>query len=268
MSDEYKSYSRHSDRIMEDARRVRDDNRGGGRHRREGSIGKGSKKLKWKHLKKKGIRMAMAVGAIWLAASVLGVILDGIGFEGVMAAGLATALGVYVFGKYPKMKVPQRPDLLKGDERQMVARTELWLEHQRDSLPRAAQPILQELGGRLDALGQQLAKVPAEHETARDIRKLVGETLPEMVDSYKKIPDHIRTEKRGNSSPAEQITQGLQKISNEIDSITRQLAQGSIDDLAITHRYLDYKYGEAIDGDQDSGVPLPDFDLDKSKAPG
>ena len=32
--------------------------------------------------------------------------------------------------------------------------------------------------------------------------------------------------------------------SGEIDSITRQLAEGSLDDLAIKHRYLDYKFGE------------------------
>lgn len=265
MSDEYKSYARRSDRIMDDARRVRDDNRNGGRHRRQESIGRGSKQLKWKHLKKKGLRMALAVGAIWVAASVLGVILDGLGFEGVMLTGLATALGLYVFGKYPKMKVPKRPDILKGDERQLVARTELWLEHQRDSLPRAAQAILQELGVRLDALSQQLAKVPAEHETARDIRKLVGETLPEMVDSYQKIPEHLKSEERSGATPDQQITQGLQKISNEIDSITRQLAQGSLDNLAITHRYLDYKYGEGPEGEQaDFGVPLPDFDKQKT----
>ena len=265
MSDEYKSYSRHSDRIMDEARRVRDDNRRGGRHRSERSIGKRGKQLKWKHLKKKGIRMAVAVGAIWVAASVLGVVLDGIGFEGIMATGLATALGLYVFGKYPKMKVPKRAELLKGDERQMVARTELWLEHQRGALPKAAQPVLEQLGSRLDALGQQLDKVPAEHETARDIRKLVGDTLPGMVESYLNIPGNMRREKQGGTSPDEQITQSLEKISTEIDSITRQLAQGSLDDLAIQHRYLDYKYGEGIEGEQgDFGVPLPDFEKQKT----
>ena len=36
----------------------------------------------------------------------------------------------------------------------------------------------------------------------------------------------------------------MSKISKEIDSVTRQLAEGSLDDLAIRHRYLDYKYGE------------------------
>ena len=42
-----------------------------------------------------------------------------------------------------------------------------------------------------------------------------------------------------------QLTDSLGKISGEIDSITRQLAEGSLDDLAIKHRYLDYKFGEA-----------------------
>ena len=35
-----------SGRVLEEARRVRDDNRAGGRHRRAGSIGAGSAKLK------------------------------------------------------------------------------------------------------------------------------------------------------------------------------------------------------------------------------
>ena len=46
------------------------------------------------------------------------------------------------------------------------------------------------------------------------------------------------------------MTQGLEKISLEIDSVTRQLADGALDDLAIKHRYLDYRYGgtEQLEG--------------------
>jgi len=43
------------------------------------------------------------------------------------------------------------------------------------------------------------------------------------------------------------LTDSLAKISGEIDSITRQLAEGSLDDLAIKHRYLDYKFGEGAE---------------------
>ena len=40
---------------------------------------------------------------------------------------------------------------------------------------------------------------------------------------------------------------GLGKISGEIDNITRQLAEGSLDDLAIRNRYLDYKFGSGAE---------------------
>ncbi|ABC64324.1 hypothetical protein [Erythrobacter litoralis] len=265
MSDEYKSYSRRSDRILEDARRVRDDNRKGGRHRRQHSIGTHSARAKRKNLVTRAKYFAMAVIGILAAASVAGLVVNGIGFTGVIMAALGVLVSAYIFGSYPKVKTPQRADLKVSDPERLVTRTEMWLEEQQRFLPRSANRVIEQLGDRLDNLSYQLQRVPAEHETARDIRKLVGETLPDMVDSYKNIPRHLQREKRGETSPEEQITEGLQKISNEIDHITRKLAQGSIDDLAIKHRYLDYKYGEGVEGEQaDYGVPLPDFDKEKT----
>ena len=120
------------------------------------------------------------------------------------------------------------------------------------------------IGAQLDALGYQLVGVDQNHPKARDVRSMVGEQLPQMIESYRKIPAHLRSEKRAGSTPDEQLVDSLAKISAEIDSITRQLAEGSLDDLAIKHRYLDYKYGENSDGTAgDYGVPLPDFDKTK-----
>ena len=100
------------------------------------------------------------------------------------------------------------------------------------------------MGVQLDALGLQLEGLDQNHPKAREVRSLVGEQLPEMIDSYRRIPAHLRKEQRAGSTPDEQLTDSLGKISGEIDSITRQLAEGSLDDLAIKHRYLDYKFGE------------------------
>ena len=77
------------------------------------------------------------------------------------------------------------------------------------------------------------------------MRKLVGEHLPDLIHGYRKIPEHLRYEERAGSSPNKQFIDGLSTISDEIDSVTRQLAMGAIDNLAIKTRYLDYKYGEA-----------------------
>lgn len=239
--------TRESERLLDQARRLRDDNRAGGRHRRAmpRSIGRGSAEIKAKHTANKVAQIVAAVVGVLIAASVVGAIIDGIGFWGLMLTGLAIA-GVVGVVSRRKVKVPQRNELNTGEVRQMVARTELWLEAQRPALPAPAAQIVDGIGVQLDALGMQLEGLDQSHPSAVEVRRLVGETLPGMVDSYRKIPAHLRTEKgAGGQAPDEQLTDSLGKISNEIDSITRQLAQGSLDDLAIKHRYLDYKYGDA-----------------------
>ncbi len=236
--------TRDSDRILSEGKALVRDNRDGGRHRRAQSIGQGSAKVKRSHLMKKIRNIVIAVFAIWLAAGVAGAILSGIGFWGVMAVIVATVVAVAVFSNYPKIKTPRRADINKGNVQQMVGRTELWLEAQRPALPPPAARIVDDMGIQLDALGLQLDGLDQNHPKAREVRSLVGEQLPEMIDSYRRIPAHLRKEQRAGSTPEEQLTDSLGKISGEIDSITRQLAEGSLDDLAIKHRYLDYKFGE------------------------
>lgn len=239
--------TRQSDRLIREARQLRDDNRAGGRHRLAGarSIGRGSAELRRKNLKTRIKLIVGALAAIIVASSIIGVVIDGIGFTGIMVAFLAVVAATFLFSNYPKVKVPRRADLNTGDVRQMVARTELWLEAQRPALPAPAVQIVDGIGVQLDALGLQLEGLDQNHPHAVEVRKLVGETLPGMVDSYQRIPGHLRREKSaGGLAPDEQLTESLGKISTEIDSITRQLAQGSLDDLAIKHRYLDYKYGD------------------------
>lgn len=238
--------TKESDRILQEARIVRDDNRDGGRHRRGGSIGLGSAGLKSKHFTKKLVQLAIGFVGILIAAGLAGAILNGIGFWGVMITFMVMVL---LFGGVmsQKIKVPTRTDINKGNVQQMVSRTELWLEHQRPALPPPAAKIVGDMGVQLDALGLQLQGLDQNHPKAREVRSLVGEQLPEMIDSYQRIPAHMRTEKRAGATPDEQLTGSLSKISGEIDSITRQLAEGSLDDLAIKHRYLDYKFGEGAE---------------------
>jgi hypothetical protein len=236
-----------SQRLIEEGRRLRDDNRAGGRHRRAPSIGEGSARAKRDHLKGKIRNVAIALFALWVGMGVLGLIIDGLGFAGIMALVVASVVAVAVLGNYPKLKTPRLPDINKGNVQQMVSRTELWLEAQRPALPPPAVTLVDQIGVQLDGLGFQLDGLDQDHPKAREVRSLVGEQLPQMVESYRKIPPHLRTEKRAGSTPDEQLTDSLAKISGEIDSITRQLAEGSLDDLAIKHRYLDYKFGEGAE---------------------
>ena len=108
--------ARDSDRHIEEARRVRDDNRAGGRHRREQSsaIGNESRKLRRRHRRRKLRNIVIALFAIWVATGIIGSIIEGIGLMGVVALVLASVVVIAVMGKFPRMKVPQRAELNNG----------------------------------------------------------------------------------------------------------------------------------------------------------
>ena len=236
--------TRHSDVILRQASQSLATQRAGGFHRRVSRkpIGRGSAELKAKHLAAKLVQLTVGIVGVLVVAGVAGAILQGIGFWGVMLTALAI-LAVFGVVMRRKIKVPRIDDLNTGDVRHMVSRTELWLEHQRPALPPPAITLVDQIGVQLDALGLQLEHVEPLHPAAVETRKLVGETLPGMIEAYRKIPAHLRGEQRAGGTPDDQLVESLGKISNEIDSVTRQLADGALDDLAIKTRYLDYRYG-------------------------
>ncbi|MBW8785241.1 MAG: hypothetical protein JF593_11510 [Novosphingobium sp.] len=237
-----------SDAILQEARSSLVRQRGGGR--RVPSIGQRSAELKRQHAKAKVGRIAAAVVAIVVAAVVAGVVVDGIGLGGLMLAVLAAVVAAAVLARYPRLEAPERAQLNRGNVRTMVANTELWLERQRPALPAPAVRLVDHIGLQLDSLERQLAGLDEGLPAVQDTRRLVGEHLPELVSAYTSIPPQLRAEPRAGRSPDEQLTESLSRISGEIDSVTRQLAEGAIDRLAIRTRYLDYKYGEA-------GEPAP-----------
>ncbi|WP_298471654.1 hypothetical protein [uncultured Erythrobacter sp.] len=232
-----------SDQILSAAGQSLQVQRSGGRHRPGESIGQGSAGIKTKNLLKKVRNVVLAVFAIWLGAGIAGAMFSGIGFWGVMGVVVATAIAIAVFSSFPKVKVPKRAELTQGKPQQMVARTELWLEAQRPALPPPAAKIVDDLGVQLDALGLQLETVDANHPSVREVRELVGEYIPETIENYRKIPEHLRKEAHAGKNADERLTDSLGKLSGEIDRVTRRMAEGALDDLAIKDRYLEYRYG-------------------------
>ncbi|MCK0129351.1 hypothetical protein [Erythrobacter sp. F6033] len=235
--------TKQSEQIMSAAGQSLAVQRSGGTHRPGDSIGQGSAAAKRKNWIKRAKYFAGAILTIFVTASIAGLVLEGIGFTGVMMVALAVMAAAYVFSNYPKVKVPKRDELMKGDPKQMVARTELWLESQRPALPAPAAKIVEDLGVQLDSLGLQLETVDANHPAAREVRELVGEYIPETIENYRKVPQHLRGEAHAGKTADQRLTDSLGKISTEVDRVTRRLAEGALDDLAIKDRYLEYRYG-------------------------
>jgi hypothetical protein len=242
------SPAHESDRTLAAARTSLSVQRAGGRRlvAERHSIGRTSRQLKNQHFLGRIWRMLLGVIGVVVAAMIAGIAIGGIGFAGLFFTALATIMVAALLLRYPVLKVPSRQQLAQGSLKSIVGNTELWLETQRRALPAPAVQLVDQIGVQLDALGIQLGRIGEEQPAAVEIRKLVGEHLPELVASYTAIPVHLRSEPRGGRTPDEQLAESLGKISGEIDSVTRQLASGSIDDLAIKARYLDYKYGGAL----------------------
>ncbi|MFM2302504.1 MAG: hypothetical protein RLZZ84_2240 [Pseudomonadota bacterium] len=236
--------TRNSDLILRQAGQSLAHQRAGGR--RTGSIGRRAAALKREHALRKLLRVGLASGAILFAATVAGLVIDGIGWTGIIVTLLALIAATAVFASFPRLGVPSRESLAGGTVKSLVGRTQLWLESQRAALPAPAVQLVDQIGLQLDALGVQLDGLDEALPATREVRQLVGTHLPELVATYASIPRHLRGEPQAGRSPDQQLAESLGKISAEIDSVTRQLAAGAIDDLAIKTRYLDYKYGEAL----------------------
>lgn len=231
----------NSDQIMAEARNSLNN------VRYNRSIGIKSRALKRQHWWGKAGRIVIAAGVVIVGAGIAGAIIDGIGVLGVMATGLAIAATTAFFSQYPKMPIPKAEDLSKEKLDVLAGKTEIWLEHQRPALPSPAITLVDGIGVQLDQLAPQLQQLDEREPAAMEVRKLVGEHLPELINGYKKIPPHLRREERNGSTPDQQLINGLGVIRNEIDTVTRQLANGELDKLAVRGRFLELKYVGAED---------------------
>ena len=214
------------------------------------SIGERSKGLKKGHFYKKLGRAALWTVGVLVGASIVGGILSGIGFWGVMISAGLIGGGIWASMKFPKMKIPTPETLVQSDLKTLAGKTEIWLENQRPMLPPPAAKIVQDIGTQLDMLSPQLQKLNDKEPAAYEVRKLVGEHLPELISGYRSIPASMRTKgENGGKSPDEQLLSGLQLIEKEISGVTQQIAKGDLDNLEIRGRYLEMKYDKNVESE-------------------
>ena len=142
----------------------------------------------------------------------------------------------------PTQRAPSFERLQQVDLKALPAQTGRWLDAQRPALPAPAINLVDQIGIKLDALTPQLASLDENEPAAAEIRKLVGEQLPEFIKGYERVPSALRGVERNGKSPDQQLVEGLSVIGREIDEMAAQLAQGDLDALSTRGRYLEIKY--------------------------
>ena len=208
-------------------------------------IGTKSQALRRAHFWSKLSKAVIAVGVVLIGAGIVGGIIGGIGFWGVMITALLVAAAAFVLMRYPEMPMPTTESLKLTDLGTLAGKTEIWLEAQRPALPPPAVTLMQDIGIRLDQLAPQLQTLDDNDPAAREVRKLVGEHLPELINGYKRIPDSLKHKEHAGKTPAQQLVDGLKTIDREIETMTGQISRGELDKLAVRGRYLEMRYDNA-----------------------
>lgn len=168
----------------------------------------------------------------------------GMGGALLVAALLAVVTAFLMFATLtPAVRVEQ---LTQVPLKALPAKTEQWLDTQRRLLPAPAQTLVDGIGVRLDTLSPQLASLDEGEPVAIEVRKLIGEQLPELLKGYAKVPPPLRSVARNGKSPDAQLADALRLIDEEIGQMSAQIAQGDLDSLETRGRFLEIKYRDEV----------------------
>lgn len=183
----------------------------------------------------------MAMLAVMLATGIAGSFFP-IGVWGFLLMLVGMGIAFFTIMGWPQEAEPTPQQMAKSDLPLLPSQTERWLEAQRPALPAPAQRLADEIGIKLEAIGPQLAALDPREPAAYELRKLMAEELPELVDTYRKVPEAMRRETRNGTSPDKQLFEGLRVVDEELTRMSETLASGDLNKLATQGRYLELKY--------------------------
>lgn len=196
----------------------------------------------------KAKRVAWLTVAFLFGVPAFAAFIEPIGLFGFLLAimayfGLALAAVLMpAYAHVPAEKLPTAP--LKS----LPLSTEAWLANQRRALPPPAQRLADGIGLKLEQLAPQLQTLDEREPAALEIRRLIADELPELVNGYMRVPDHLRRDGLNGMSPDKQLVEGLSVVDSELQRMSEQLATGDLHKLATQGRYLELKYQGDSDG--------------------
>ena len=194
-------------------------------------------------IKRRVGRIVAADTAIIVAALVIGFFVP-LGMFGALAVMLALIAATVALAILPVTPEPRPERFHDVPLKALPQQTEAWLDRQRPALPAPAVTLVDAIGVKLETLAPQLATLDEREPAAAEIRKLVGEQIPELVKGYQRVPQPLRGQARNGTSPDQQLVEGLRVIDAEIAQMSAHLAQGDLDSLATRERYLQIRYRE------------------------
>lgn len=183
--------------------------------------------------------------AIVVAIIAWGLIVGPIGVGGLLLVGLIGGIAVLAALMMGAGTPPPEPASL-GDAppAALPAYTEAWLDSQRRALPALAAPQVDAIAAQLATLETQLQRVPAGDPVAQDVSRLLARHLPELVDSYTRVPaeQRVRTIDEQGRNLDTTLVDGLKVVEEQLARASEQLAAADRDALVVQGKFLESRY--------------------------
>jgi hypothetical protein len=191
------------------------------------------------------LQIGVAVGVIWLAAVIIGLI-QPIGMFGFLAALLATGVVAAALiargGRNAIAAPPPSADLPNGA---MVERFDSYLYRARRALPAPAQAQIDALSAALPSLKQTLDRIETLDPDAQDARRLMSIHLPALIDRYLNVPVGFRGETDGEGKTVDaSLVEGLEAGRTALRDISEKLARADLAAFETQGRFIKSRYGE------------------------
>ena len=191
-----------------------------------------------------GLMLAAGIIALMVGTGIWTSILGPIGILGVLV--MAVLLGVILLGAVAASA--ERPvksiTIVRAELPQLASRTNAWLGQQRRALPAPAQTLADSIGETIANLAPNLETLDVAGPQAVELRRLVGEELPELVDRYRQVPAAMRRADRNGRIAENELIEGMAVIDSHIRALAHDLAAADMDRLASHTRYLESRYGD------------------------
>ncbi|HEX8059260.1 MAG TPA: hypothetical protein VF481_21505, partial [Novosphingobium sp.] len=207
-----------------------------------------ARQLRWRHRLKRLVRAILAVCAIFVAALVFANFSGGLGSGGIILTFFAMAAVFVIVALFPRTRSFEVNPDPATDLTTLVGQTQSWLERQRGKLPAKTQTLVDLLESRLEDLSPRLGTLSDSDPAAYELRKLLGEHVPSLINSYTSIPTALTHQPNAGSTPAAQLHAGLETVAREVERVGNTIASGELDALATRGRYLDARYSSEGEG--------------------
>jgi hypothetical protein len=191
------------------------------------------------------VKVAIAVGLVWLATVAVGFVRP-IGIFGFLAALVATAVVAVVLiargGRQAIAAPAPSPDLPNA---QMVDRFDSYIYRVRGALPAPAQAQLDAISSVLPSLRQTLARVDALDPSAQDARRLMSIHLPGLIDRYANVPQAYRKDQDGEGKTVdERLVESLAAARAALGEVSQRLARADMAAFETQGRFIKSRYGD------------------------